>query len=260
MTLSSGVEKETSSRGDTGQSVFVQDQTTESLDVPLLISRNVTSVAITTAIDDRVVALAPGHGAIVGNIIELADSVSGNFMQSKALIVAGDNITLDQPINRVYISGTVAVVSSDNMLVDGSVTPQVFSILPLPNQAGDMVRVMLDIRGIAAMDFSTFGSDASLANGCVIRVKRADGTFKNEFNWKNNGDFINRSFDHDFLVNIGNSQRAFIGMSTFGGQQARGVVIRLDGSKGEEVQVVIQDDLTGGDNTEFRMVAQGHEL
>lgn len=260
MTISDGVEKQTSDRGTTGQSVFIQDQTTESLDVPLLFERNTTTVAVTTAIGDRTVELTSAASASVGDILELAEITSGNFLQSKILAIATNTVTIDQPVNRIYTSGSTAVVSSDDMLVDGSVTPVVFSILPLPTQAGDMVRVMLDIRGAAAMDFSTFGSEVSLTNGCVLRVKREDGTFRNLFNWKNNGDFINRSLDHDFLVNIGNSQRAFVSRSTFGGQSKRGVVIRLDGSIGEELQVVIQDNLTLGVNSEFRMIAQGHEL
>jgi hypothetical protein len=241
--------------------VFVQDQTTESLDVPLLFERTSTTVAVDTAIGDRTVDLTSAASASVGDILEMAEADSGNFLQSRILSISVNEVTIDQPVNRVYKAGSVAVISTDDMLVDGSVTPQVFSILPLPNQAGDMVRVLIDIRGSAAMDFSTFGSDPALTNGCVLRVKRKDGTFRNIFNWKNNGDFINRSLDHEFLVNVGNNQRAFVSRTTFGGQSKRGVVIRLDGALGEELQVVIQDDLvTGSLNSEFRMIAQGHEL
>ena len=250
---------ETSSRGATAASVAIQDQTSESLAVPLLNERNITTVATATAVGDRTVALAAGHGAIVGDILELADLTSGKFLQAEILTVVTNDVTIDQPVNRIYTSGSTAVVSTDSMLVDGSSTPVVFSILPLPTQAGDMVRIIIDIRDTAAMDFSTFGSTASLTNGCVLRVKRSDGTFKNLFNWKNNGDFIHQAFNHEFLVNTGNSQRAFVSRVTFGGQSNHGVVIRLDGALGEELQVVIQDDLTGG-NDEFRMIAQGHEL
>lgn len=251
---------EISDRDNMGQAVFVQDQTTEELDVPLLLGRVLTSTAADTVIDDRTIELTTGHGALAGEILEIAD-VDQTFMQTRILNVAVDTITIDQPVNHVYPSGSTVVISNDSMLVDGSVTPQVFSILPLPQQAGDIVRIMMDIRGTTDMDLSTFGSDASLTNGCVLRIKRQSGDFRNIFNWKNNGDFINRSLDSVFLQpKQGNTIRAFVSRSTFGGQSKRGVVIRLDGSLGEEIQVVIQDDLTAGANTEFRMIAQGHEL
>jgi hypothetical protein len=180
--------------------------------------------------------------------------------------VAVDAITVDQPANQDYVvADTIVVLSTDDMLVAGSLAaPEIFSILPLPSQSGDMVRIILDIRGPGGMDFSKFGSDDALTNGCVLRVKKADGTFKNIFNWKNNGEFINRSFDYDFLVNTGNNERAFVARRTFGGQSKNGVVIRLEGADEEELQVLIQDDLTtgvgGNTNTEFRVIAQGHEI
>lgn len=251
---------QTSARGETGLSIFMLDQTTDVLDIPFLTERSTSTIAVETAIEDRTVEVAPGHGAQVGDILEIAEMATNRFIQTRILEIAVNVLAVDQPINIVYPIGTTAIISSDNMLVDGSSTPVIFSILPLPTQAGDMVRILIDIRGTGAMDFSTFGSESALINGCVLRIKREDGTFKNLFNWKNNGEFINRGLDHDFLVNIGGNQRAFVGRSTFGGQSKRGVVIRLDGGVGEELQIVIQDNLTAGINTEFRLIAQGHEV
>ena len=64
------------------------------------------------------------------------------------------------------------------------------------------------------------------------------------------------SFDGMFQSKSGGGEHAFVGRSTWGGQSKRGVVLRVDGNLGEEVQLVIQDDLTG--LTDFLMVAQGH--
>ena len=174
-----------------------------------------------------------------------------------------NTITLDQPVNRPYtVAGTSLFASNSNMLVDGSVTPQIFSILPLATQAGDMIRIILEMRGATngAMDFTTFGSEAALTNGCVIRVKHEDGTFTNRFNFKSNSDFIEQGLDHNFLdPKTGNTVTGFSARVSWGGDDKHGAVIRLEGDKGEELQVVIQDDLTGG-NTRFHLTAQGHEL
>lgn len=73
-----------------------------------------------------------------------------------------------------------------------------------------------------------------LTRGCLLRVKKPTGDFVNLFNWKTNGGFIIRSFDHSF-------------------QEKVGVV------PNEELQIVIQDDLSSG-LAEFLALAQGHEL
>lgn len=252
---------ETSNRDVTGLGVFVQDQTTFPLTVPFLIQRSTATLSANAVVNSRTVELVAGHSAQVGEILELADpSMPTVFMQSRILNVATNTITLDKPINYPYEAATTqVVVSSDDMQVDGSVTPQVFSVLPLPAQSGDMVRVIWRIESSSAMDFETFGGATGLTNGCVLRINNGDGTYRNLFNWKTNGDIINEAYDYSFQQNTANNARGFTSRLTWGGQSKHGVVIRLDGSKGEALEVVVQDDLTSG-NTRFTMKAQGHEI
>lgn len=253
---------ETSDRNVTALGIFAQDQTTPVLTVPFLQGRATISLAIDTVLDSRTITLTAGHGALVGEIIELADPIVLKFMQSEVIAINVNVITLDQPVNRVYFASTaIAQRSSSDMLINGSITPQIFSILPLPSQQGDMVRIIMEIEGTTDMDSTTFGSDDALTNGCVIRVVEPDGNFKNLFNFKSNGDFLSQGFDHSFLQpKTGNAIRGFTSRVTWGGQAKHGVVIRLDGSLNEQLQVVIQDDLTLGANTKFKITAQGHEL
>lgn len=253
---------ETSDRGISGLPIFVQDQTTPVLSIPFLKGRASLTLASDTVIDSRTITLTGGHGVVAGEVIEISDSVAIKFMQSDVVSVATDVITLDQPVNRVYtVSGAGVFASSKDLLVDGSVTPQIFSILPLPEQSGDMVRIIMELRGTDDMDFTTFGSVPELTNGCVIRLKNQDGTFMNLFNFKSNSDFFEQGLDHAFLLpKQGGSTRGVVARVTWGGQSKHGVVIRLDGSLSEELQIVIQDDLTAGLNTRFRLTAQGHEL
>lgn len=252
-----------SDRGVEGLPVFIQDQTSPVLSVPLLQGRTVLTLASDTVIGSRTITLTAGHGVTDGEIIELADNTVNKFMQSEVVVggVSGNVITLDQPVNRVYTAaGALVQGSSNNLLVDGSVTPQVFSVLPLPDQSGDMVRIILELRSSNSMDFTTFGGASELINGCVLRIKNQDGTFINLFNFKSNSDFFEQGFDHEFLLpKGGNVINGFVARVTWGGQSKHGVVIRLDGSLGEELQIVIQDDLTSG-NTRFHLTAQGHEI
>jgi hypothetical protein len=264
---------EISERGTIGGAVFVQDQTTPVLTVPFLQTRAAVTLTADTVIDDRTIELTAGHGTLFGEVIELAETGTTKFMQADVIDplglaaegdpVVGDTITLDQPVNRIYTTvGSIAQRSTKNLLVDGSVTPQIFSILPLPGQSGDMVRIIWEMRGAAggSMDYTTFGSGPPLLNGCVIRIKNSDGTFRNLFNFKSNGDIIEQAFDLVFLdPKGGNTIPGMTARLTWGGQSKHGVVIRLDGTLGEELQIVAQDDLTTP-NTRFHLTAQGHEL
>lgn len=249
---------ETSERGQSGSSVFVRDQTTPLLSLPFLRERLSTTLASDATADglNRDITLTSGHSTQVGEIIELADNNSNVFMQATVTGVALDVITLDAPINFPYLAASsVVVVSSDDMNVDGLSTPQVFRVAPLPEQAGDMVRVIFEMRDNVAMDFDTFGGLAGLLNGIVIRIKLADGTYKNLHNFKSNGDIGEACYDISYQENNGGGTRGFLARLTW---EKFGAVIRLDGNLNEELQVVIQDDLTG--LLRFHMTVQGHEL
>jgi len=255
---------EISDRDTMGEAVFIQDQTTGVLSVPFLQDRVTLELAAATVVGSYEVEVVTGGGALVGEILELARAANGIFMQAMILAIAvgaTDTITLDAPVNDVYATTDIVQTSTENLLVDGSTTEQVFSILPLPGQRGDMVRLITLIEGTDNMDYGTFGSDAGLARGCVVRVNNGDGTYRNLFNFRTNGDFALQGFDTVFHVpRQGNSTRGFSSRITWGGQSKHGVVIRLSGSLGERLEVVIQDNLTAGLNTKFKLLAEGHEL
>lgn len=255
---------EVSNRGNRGVPVFIQDQTSPVLTVPFLQTRAPITLAADAVADgvNTVINLTAGHGTIIGEVIELAKNSTMEFMQADVIAVNTNAITLDQPINVAYTTAnTTALRSTKDILVDGSVTPQIFSILPLPDQAGDMVRIIIEIRGTDDMDFTTFGSATELLNGCVLRVNNGNGTYRNLFNFKSNSDFFEQGFDHAFsLPKQGNTIKGFTARVTWGGQSKHGVVIRVDGALSEAIELVIQDNLTVGTNTRFHLTAQGHEL
>ena len=209
-------------------------------------------------IDTYTINLVAGHGTIVGDIIQLLHEESNTFMQSEVLGVSGNTVTLDQPLNYNYTSSDLITIASKSMNVNGSITPQIFSISPSPSQAGDLVRVLFNIQDNADMDFGTFGGINLLSKGCVLRVLLEDGTYQNITNFKSNGDLITECFDHEFLDTNGQGMRGFSSRLTWGGQDNHGVVIPLDGSKGEELQLIVQDNLTG--LSSFNMKVQGHAI
>lgn len=268
---------ETTARGGRGLAVFVQDQTTEMLDL-LFLEEKVTdlTLATDTVIDTRTITLATGHGLTnansIGHILELARVADGTFYQGEILDVTGDVVELSPPMSSIYtVATTIVVTGNPNMVqdsatgvaIDGSITPVIFSIKPLPGQSGDITRVTLATTSPNSSDLSTFGGGGELSIGMTLRVKRSDGTFKNLYTYRNNFDLVMHGFDSGvFAPKGGNALHGFASRVTFAGQDKHGVTVRLDGTFDEELQIVISElmDNTASGNISVKFIAEGSEL
>ena len=248
---------ERSERGINAVAVYVQDQTTEAVGRPFARVLGTFSILIPTVANSRSFTAAPGHGIVVGETLEFDNDII--YMQATALAVVGDVITIDTPFNHAYSSLDTFSRNSIDLRVNGSVTPVIFSVAPLAGQTNDITRITILIESAQAMDFTQFGSISPLTVGCVLRVKRSTGEYKNLINFKSNGDFIEEATTPLFQNKTGGGGFGFTATLIFAGQQNRGVVIRLDGTIGEELELIVQDDLTSG-LTKFHMRAQGSEI
>ena len=268
---------EISERGGIGSAVYIQDQTTDMLDLPFLQSKVIDlTLAVDTVVNERDIELTAGHGLTTansaGHIIELAHNADGHFYQGEILSVAGDTITVAPPLTDIYdVATTVIGTGNPNMAgdaatgvaIDGSVTPVIFTIRPLPGQSGDITRIIMATTSTNESDLTTFGGAPGLDVGMTLRVKRSDGTFKNLFTYRTNFDIAIHGFDTGvFNPKLGNSINGFIARVTFNGQSKHGVVVRLDGIQDEELQVVILElmDNTNSGNLSIKFVAEGSEL
>jgi len=271
---------EVTSRGSVGLGVFVQDQATEMLDLPFL-QEKVTGLTLgaNTVTDTRTIQLSAGHGLTTGNsaghIIELAHVVDGHFYQGEILSIAGDVLTVAPPMTDIYdIATTVIGTGNPNMVqdaatgvaIDGSVTPVIFTVKPLPSQSGDITRIVIATTSSNPSDLSTFGGAPALPVGITLRVKRSNGTFKNLYTYRSNFDIaIHAAGDMEppFEPKVtGNTLHGLIARVTFNSQDKHGVVVRLDGNIDEELQVIISElmDNTASGNLIVEFLAQGSEL
>lgn len=249
---------ETSDRGEVAIPVFVQDQTTGSLDLPFLNDRGNFTLDSNTTRGSRFFNATAGHGILTDEIIELSDSTS--FMQARVLGLVGDTIEIDTPINHAYLAvDSAGTRSTDDMRVDGSVTPVIFSVLPKPGQSGDLTRLILSIESTQSMDYTKFGSLPALTNGMVLRVRREGGDFQNQINFKTNGEFIEKAFDNIPQEKSGGGGFGLVFRLTYAGKSKHGVAIRVEGDLTEEWQIIVQDDLSAG-LLKIRASAAGHEL
>jgi hypothetical protein len=246
---------ETSDRGTTALGVYIQDQTTQAIDVFFTTKKGDVTTATEAVQGGHDVDLEPGHGAVIGDVIE--SRTAENFVQAEIINVVVNTITVATPWSRTFPIGTVIGLGSPNLNVLGTqAAPVIFSVDPSAVQNIDITRIILNFVDNASMDFTTFGSLAKLTTGCTLRYLEGAGSFINYFNFRDNGELIERSFDHNFQSKVGGGSFGFVARSTWAGKDKRGVTIRVDGALGEELQLVIQDDLTALDK--FRVVAQGH--
>jgi hypothetical protein len=235
--------------------VNIQDQTTTTID--LYLNQMLNSGALLgspIAADDKVITLVGGHGAVVGNCLCVKEGSS--FYQGIITNVAVNNITVDTPFDVAHTTAAEVEIGNINLNINGSVTPVVFEVGPLVGSGDkwDITRMQGAIRDATAMDDGLFGGVTALTNGVYFR--RNNGTAKNLFNIKTNGDIRLRSDEANYAAKAKSGEYGISFTRTWAGQENSGVTLRLDSADGDTFQAIVQDDLTG--LIEFNIIIQGH--
>ena len=231
----------------TGYDVTLQDPTSPLIDSYFLQSTGTFSlaadmVASTVDILEYDMLATAGHGIIVTDEILLIDVLDDISFYAVVVGVAGDVITLDRPIDHSYEAATTlgrTVIS--NMAVNGSITPQIFTVRGGALEAHDITRMFLTMLSASSMDDGKFGSLLALTNGLVLRV--VDGYQQVIFNFKTNQDIKQFAYDLSYSTKSAAGQHGLVARMSFAGQDKHGAVIRLNNV--DALQWIVQDDLTG---------------
>lgn len=238
-----------------GLAVNIQDQTSPALLVYANQVHATTTLTSTTAIDDTDVIVASNAGLVIGNYIGIFNLTSSRFYAGTIIGIAGTTISLDTPIDFAYQIGDAFQAGSKELKVNGSVTPQIFSLRADPGLAitADVTRIIIHMTYTSAGDDGDFGDiSGGLTKGVVLR--RVDGNTQNIFNVKTNGEIGEISFDKTYDQRAPGGLFGMTARLTFAGQSKLGVAIRL--AQDEDLQVIIQDDLTS--LSSFRIMVEGH--
>lgn len=238
-----------------------QDQITEIVDLHLSIYIDDLVVTANTALDDKVISVTCNTLPVVGNSVCLKEGSA--FYQGDINVVTptggtGYDLTLAEPLDYAFTTAGGCSLRSRNLAVNGSVTPVIANVSPKGLTVDwDITRVLLSLTDATAMDDGTFGGIAGgLTNGVVFR--RIDGTWKNLFAAKTNGDLAAHAYDVQYIDNtLGPGGLYGLRMRrSFNGDDKNGVAIRLVSSSDDEFQLIIQDDLTG--LNDMQCIVQGH--
>jgi hypothetical protein len=233
--------------------VALQDQHSEMVVVPLHIMINDSATLnVATAKDDMTVTLDPGHGAVAGNALIIKEGI--HFYFAIILGVATNVLTMDTPLDHAFSTSAFVNVANANLNVNGDATAKIAEASPPPGVKWDITRVHVRMVDNDVMDAGTFAGRAALPKGVVLR--NTNGEAKNVANAKTNGDLALMASAYAFDDKPPSGAYGFTSNHVFGGQHHVGVTMRLDGSDGDRIEAIIQDDLTTV--TLVKMVAVGH--
>jgi len=170
--------------------------------------------------------------------------------------ILGLQITLDRPLDYAFSIGDSVEVVDTNMAVVGTLAaPVSFKFSPNDVERWHVVSFIIGMVLISAADDSTFGDIAPLLNGCVLRGYNATADQYSTFtNWKTNSDIKMDMYDVPYTDKAG---PGLFGLNGNGQIKLRtGATPQLDGTAGDFLELLIQDDLTG--LVRYQLKAQGH--
>lgn len=244
-----------------GVDVYIQDQTTDRISLFLAQTLGlVVSISGASKDAESFNIVTDGVVPVVGNFICLQENSKITQEEiTNVVSVSGDEytITVSVPLDTSYSSSAgCSVQNVDIGGVNGSVTPIVFKIQPVPNSKWDLNRMMVAMVLSTAGDDGQFGNIATLTNGQYFRKEDGE-TSQNLFLVKDNSDYRVEGYDVTYTTRSGGL--GSYGMAvriTFNGQDKSGVVIRLDGDNSESFTTVVRDDYTS--IVKYRIKIQGH--
>lgn len=248
-----------------GFDVNVQDQTTRPLFIPFSRATGLTTTLTSQpAIGDRTINVADSTGfAGLGVGIFPGDS-SGSFYFGEVVSTpTGTSILLDSPVDYAFPIATTQVVQLNyEMNVDGSSTPQIFSVPGADAFPYDITRLMIVYKTDGAVDFNGFGDGAvPLTNGIAIR--RINGETQNFFNIKKNLDWAGIAYDFTRYSKVSPQDVDAVAVRlTFAGPSKLGVAVRLVDAS-ESLEAIVQDNLLQAGPygiVSMRIFAEGHKV
>lgn len=236
-----------------GIDVNIQDQNSDIVDYYLCRDLFDLTLSAGLTIDSYTVAVVNGSSVVNGTYICVQEG--NRSMQSKVLSGGGTNtLTVDTPIDYPFTISAIIKNRSPLLNVNGSVTPVVAYLKPLPGVKWDVTRIIGAMVHTGTPDDGLFGGITALTRGIVIR--KTNGVHHTIFNVKSNGELKERMYDVVYSPSAPAGQKGTSFRRSFNGPDKNGVVVRLNGDLGDQLEILIQDDLTG--LTTFKIVAQGH--
>jgi len=246
-----------SRKGQKEQDVNIQDQTTDTLILPLVQLIGTTTLATVVVAEDTSILVVSNAGMTVGDHLRVISVGGDRYYAGTIVSIAGTTIGVDSPMDYPYEVTSEVTFGNINLAVDGSVTPVHFHLRtgsPSTPSAVDITRMLMVCQCASGVNLSLFGDLPALTKGMVFREQ--NGNLRNIWNIKDNAGLVGISYDWTPFTAT-NPQQGVDGFSwrlTFGGPNKIGVVLRVE-SDGQ-LGIIVQDDLSG--LTSLFCILEGH--
>lgn len=201
------------------------------------------------------ITLTDPTGFAIGHYLHLEDGGIEN-PHPKIVNLVGSVVTLDRPLDFSFNIGDTIIRAIVNMNVLGTLaSPQSFKVQPLSGQVMHITGILIEMTHGTAGDNGLFGDLTALTYGVVLR--RYDGTTGTTATftiWRTNSDIVTDVYDVTYSARSGGGGN--YGTNARGTFANAGAIVYLDGTAGDYLEILIQDDLTSLNS--FRIKAQGH--
>lgn len=232
--------------------VAIQDQFSEIINLYMCNVKATTTLTTSYAKDVKIVVVTSATGAVIGDCINISEN--GRVFQSIVTGIATNTINIASPTDQAFTTAAIVCFAEwDFAQSNGSVTPVIHKICPPKGAMWDITKMNFNITDGTAMDDGLFGGITALTNGLIFRV--VDGYTKQMSIISNNAGFREYGFNCQY------NDKAPAGLYGFSGSlniKENGVVIRLNGDTNDELQIIVNDNLTT--LTKFAVVCQGHTV
>jgi hypothetical protein len=214
-------------------------QNVDSVELYLHVDKAAPTITSDTTIDDESLAVDSIVDVAAGDVIYLCEDV--RFYQSIVTSTAAGTINLATPLDFAFTTAADVYVGSWNLNLDGSGTTKVAHMIPPCSAVFEIYQITVSMTDATAMDSAKFGGLTALTNGILFRVK--NGRKKNLALVVNNTGFTEFGFDVTYDAKPPAGVYGMVAKKNY--YETNGVLLKIDGASGDEIECYIRDDLTG---------------
>lgn len=216
-----------------------------------------TTLSVASIIGATSITVVSATGFAIGDYIQLGGHITADFTYTRIIGIVGNVISINRPLGNPRAIGSVVQQIVLNLAsISGSMaSPQSYTLVPSSTQVWHVERIMIEMVHGSAGDLASFGNLAALTNGVIIRrYDGFSGTYNTLSGWQSNEDIFLDTGNIQFPIRSGGG--GSFATIAFGSFSDIGVTVKLDGSVGDYLELLIQDNLTA--LTNFRVKGQGH--
>ena len=197
-------------------------------------------------------------GFSIGDLVHLG--ATNEYVEPRHPIITDipdiNTLVLDGPVHNIFAIGETVIKAIANMAsLDGTLqNPVRYRYFVGSSRVEHITRILIAMTHTSAGADDLFGGIPPLTNGVHFQAN-VSGQYGSFTNWKTNGDIKLDMYDVDYSVKSGPGDFGTNGRGSF---NRIGVVLRLDSTNQDFIEMLIQDTVVGTGLTDLRVKVQGH--